>query len=184
MDVIIRGSVHWYNDLYHKCELTKEPGKLIELHNAADKILKNKVRYQSVETITQVPWYLIASIHHMEANNDFSKCLANGDPIDRKTIHVPAGKGPWHDFEASAIDALHYDGLAGKENWSVGMCLEYSEKFNGTGYLKYHPSILSPYLWSYTNLYTKGKYVSDGRFDANAVSHQIGVAALFKALGI
>lgn len=184
MDIIIRGSRQWYADLYSKCELTKEAGKLLELMNATHRIEENKNRYQTVEAATKVPWYLVASLHHMEANNDFSKCLANGDPIDRKTIHVPAGRGPWPTFEASAIDSLRYDGLSNRDNWDVAKCLEFSERYNGTGYLKYHPSILSPYLWSYTNLYTKGKYVSDGRYDANAVSHQIGVAALFRAMGI
>jgi lysozyme family protein len=40
----------------------------------------------------------------------------------------------------------------------------------------------SPYLWSFSNLYTKGKFVADGHFDANAVSAQCGAAVMLKAL--
>ncbi|WP_339376309.1 hypothetical protein [Calothrix sp. NIES-2098] len=41
---------------------------------------------------------------------------------------------------------------------------------------------MSPDLWLGTNLYTKGKYKSDGKWDADAVSAQIGVVALLKIL--
>ncbi len=40
----------------------------------------------------------------------------------------------------------------------------------------------SPYLWSFTNHYTKGKYVADGKFDPNAPSDQVGAMALLKQL--
>lgn len=40
----------------------------------------------------------------------------------------------------------------------------------------------SPYLWSATDQYIKGKYVRDGVFDAEAVDRQIGCAALLLAM--
>lgn len=40
----------------------------------------------------------------------------------------------------------------------------------------------SPYLWSYSNHYSKGKYVRDRVFDPEAVSDQCGAAVLLKAL--
>ena len=54
------------------------------------------------------------------------------------------------------------------------------EKYNGFGYRSH--GIASPYLWSYSNQYTKGKYVRDGKWDANAVSLQCGAALLVKEL--
>jgi lysozyme family protein len=45
-----------------------------------------------------------------------------------------------------------------------------------------HPEVLTPYLWSFTNHYTKGKFVADGKFDANAVSKQCGAAAILKLM--
>jgi len=37
-------------------------------------------------------------------------------------------------------------------------------------------------LWSFSNHYTKGKYVKDGVFDPNAVSQQVGSALVLKRL--
>jgi lysozyme family protein len=42
--------------------------------------------------------------------------------------------------------------------------------------------IPSPYLWSGTTVYERGKYVADGRFSAIAVDKQIGCAAILKEL--
>ena len=56
------------------------------------------------------------------------------------------------------------------------------EKFNGFGYVK--RGINTPYLWSYTNHYSKGKFAGDGKFDPNLVSKQPGTAAIMKALKV
>jgi lysozyme family protein len=85
-------------------------------------------------------------------------------------------------FEESAVDALLMKDLDKKTNWTIGKILERFENYNGTGYREYHPSVNTPYLWSGTNHYIKGKYVKDGKYDSNAVSKQIGVAILIKKL--
>jgi lysozyme family protein len=46
----------------------------------------------------------------------------------------------------------------------------------------WHPEVKSPYLWSFSNHYTKGKYVADGHFDSNAVSQQCGGMVLLKRM--
>ena len=56
-----------------------------------------------------------------------------------------------------------------------------------TALLSRQYGVPSPYLWSGTNVYTRGKFVRDGVYDPNAVSAQIGAVALLKrmaALGI
>jgi lysozyme family protein len=40
----------------------------------------------------------------------------------------------------------------------------------------------TPYLWSYSNLYEKGKFVADGHFDPESVSKQCGTALMLKAV--
>ena len=40
----------------------------------------------------------------------------------------------------------------------------------------------TPYLWSFSNMYVKGKYVADHKFDPNAVSAQCGSALMLKSL--
>ena len=54
------------------------------------------------------------------------------------------------------------------------------EKYNGFGYRNMGKA--TPYLWSFSNLYEKGKYVADGRFDPEAVSKQCGAGVMLKAL--
>ena len=43
-------------------------------------------------------------------------------------------------------------------------------------------SVATPYLWSFTNHYDKGKFVADGKYDAEAISKQVGAAILLKEL--
>ena len=54
--------------------------------------------------------------------------------------------------------------------------LDRLERYNGLGYRRRGRP--SPYLWSYSGHYDKGKYVADGRFDPDAESKQCGGAAL------
>jgi hypothetical protein len=54
------------------------------------------------------------------------------------------------------------------------------ERYNGIGYAaKGKPS---PYLWSGTDQYEKGKYVADGVYDPDKVDAQLGVAGLIMVM--
>src|SRR5262249_30371047 len=50
----------------------------------------------------------------------------------------------------------------------------------GTGYAAMGKP--SPYLWSGTDQYVRGKYVADHQFDADAVDKQLGCAPLIAAM--
>ncbi|MCX2431902.1 hypothetical protein [Pedobacter sp. GR22-10] len=135
---------------------------------------------------SKIPWYFIACTHYLECSFDFKKHLHNGDPLTGYTKRVPAnrpkvGHGPPFTFEESAVDALKFKKFNEITNWSLPTVLRQLEAYNGFGYFKYH-SINSPYLWSYSNQYQKGKYVSDGKFDAEAVSKQMGAAVILKRM--
>jgi hypothetical protein len=54
------------------------------------------------------------------------------------------------------------------------------EKYNGFGYRR--RNIQSPYLWSYCQHYTSGKFIQDGKYDPGAVSKQCGAAVLLSEL--
>ena len=56
------------------------------------------------------------------------------------------------------------------------------EGYNGWGYRDVKPPISTPYLWSFSNHYAKGKYVADGVWDGNAVSRQCGAAVMLREL--
>ncbi|GGE56557.1 hypothetical protein EV200_103122 [Pedobacter psychrotolerans] len=149
--------------------------------NTFEESLKNFVVGSS-----KIPWYFIACAHYLECTFDFKKHLHNGDPLSGYTVRVPAnrpkvGHGPPFTFEESAVDALKFMKLNEISNWSLPTVLRKLEAYNGFGYFKYH-SINSPYLWSYSNQYAKGKYVADGKFDAEAVSKQMGAAVILKRM--
>jgi hypothetical protein len=128
----------------------------------------------------------VALIHNLEARGDFTRHLHNGDPLTARTVQVPAGRprsgSPPFTWEESAVDALEYDGLTRVTDWSIEHLAFLFEGFNGWGYRLYHPHVKSPYLWSYSNHYTQGKYVGDGQWSETAVSRQCGAMVLLKRL--
>lgn len=150
-------------------------------------IIKNKERYKVVEAETGVPWWFIACIHARESSLSFSRHLHNGDPLSSRTRNVPAGRplnppknGFSYSWEESAIDALKYMKLHTKKFDSLGYVLFELERYNGFGYR--NRGINSPYLWSFTQQYEKGKYIADGKFSYSAVDAQPGVAAIMRRL--
>ncbi len=141
--------------------------------------------YEGVFTETCVPWYFIAVIHGMEASFDFKSHIHNGDSLKAKTTHVPAGRPvPWNppnDWTSSAVDAMRYDKLDEKGDWDLAHMLYRWEAYNGWR-SRVQNHINTPYLWSFSNHYTKGKFVADGVWDGSAVSKQCGAAVMLKAL--
>lgn len=140
------------------------------------KITFNQKVYEEVGLKTGVPWFFVAILHGKEASFDLKKCVHNGDDWTKPTVHVPKGRGPFSSWSESTIDALLYDGLLIYKNWSVERMLWCAEKFNGWGYVS--KGINSPYLWSSSNHYSKGLYVSDGIYDEDAKQTDIGAATM------
>ena len=173
-----------YTLLYQSCLI--RPARKATVDQTARRLAANRARYDKVAAATGIPWYVVAVIHSMEAGGDFTRHLHNGDPLTARTTHVPAGRPPKgkppFTWEQSAIDALTYRGLTRRKDWSIPSTLYELEGYNGFGYRDHHPQVLSPYLWSFSNHYTRGKYVADGRFSSTAVSQQCGAAVLLKRL--
>jgi len=170
--------------LWETCKINPEDEKYIT--SDCKKLLANRSRYDKVSAVTKVPWYVIAVIHELESGADFNTHQHNGDPLSARTRQVPKGRpvagNPPFTWEESAIDALGYDGAAGVKDWNIVATLKFLEQYNGLGYR--NKGIYSPYLWSCTNHYSKGKYIADGVWNAEAVSDQIGCAALMKGIGV
>jgi lysozyme family protein/peptidoglycan hydrolase-like protein with peptidoglycan-binding domain len=173
-----------YELLYESCLV--RPNRRASVDQLVAKITASRPRYQKVGKALGVPWYVVGIIHSLEASGDFTKHLHNGDPLTARTTHVPAGRPaagkPPFTWEQSAIDALRLRGLDKWKDWSIPGTLFQLEGYNGFGYRDHHPNVPSPYLWSFSNHYTRGKYVADGRFSATAVSQQCGAAPLLKRL--
>jgi lysozyme family protein len=149
-----------------------------------DRVLRSRTIYTSVGTPLGIPWYFVGLLHGMEASFNFGTHLHNGDPLAARTVHVPKGRptmgNPPFTWSDSATDALTFEDFANQADWTLPRVLYRIEAFNGFGYRR--NGIRTPYLWSFSNLYTRGKYVADGVFDPNAVSNQAGAAVVLKQL--
>ena len=146
---------------------------------------KSKARYERVAEQTGVPWHFIAVTHGLEASFNFRAHLHNGDfPLSARTRQVPAGRPstwlPPSDWESSARDALRLLGFTGQKDWSLERTLYRLEAYNGLGYRGV--GVPTPYLWSFSNHYDRGKFVSDGKFSRTAKSQQCGAAVMLKVL--
>lgn len=161
-----------------------KPGKVTSIDAVARKIISGKARYQAVEAETGVPWAFVGVLHNREAGGDFAGVLHNGEKIigtGRKTKLVPSGRGPFSSWHAAALDALKIKGYKlGSPTWSIARCLFEGERFNGFGYRS--KGVPSAYLWSFSDQYTKGKYIADHVWSATAVDQQMGIAPLMARL--
>lgn len=178
-----------YRQLWDSMAIRSE--KAADIDATARKILAKKTRYQAVERDTHVPWFVVGAIHALECGLRFDRHLHCGDPLTARTIHVPKGRpaakpanGSVYTWEESAIDALTMPphSLQKVPEWPIERVGYELERYNGWGYRFYHSETLSPYLWSGTNRYSKGKYVADGKWSATAVSGQSGAMAIIKRL--
>ena len=155
---------------------------LRNFRSVAGALIATKPRYQAVEHETGVPWWFVAVVHERESSQSWRGSLAQGDPWDQVSVHVPAGRGPFKSWEDAAADALiNCPPFAARNtDWSIGGTLTLLERYNGLGY--FSRGLPSPYVWAGTNQYRSGKFVRDGVFDASAVDAQLGCAGLLKAM--
>lgn len=173
-----------YERLFDTCRI--RPERLGSVEQAAMRLLAQRDRYREVSRRQGVPWVFVGLIHQMEADGNFSRHLHNGDPLTARTVHTPAGRprrgSPPFRWEDSAVDALAMKRLNRHTDWRLAGLLYQLERYNGWGYRRYHPEVLSPYLWSFSNHYARGKYVADGRWSDIAVSRQPGAAVILRRL--
>jgi lysozyme family protein len=167
-----------YAQLFGSMEIRPDKRELVM--RIARKLMRHKAQYRAVEARTGVPWFVIAVLHNRESDANFTTYLGNGEPLKRRTALVPRGRGPFESWEAGAVDALALDGLDQVKTWSPERACFEIEKFNGFGYRK--RGVPSPYLWSFSNLYERGKYVADGRFSSSHVDEQCGAIPIMKAI--
>jgi lysozyme family protein len=159
------------------------PARASQFQEAATRLLRSKTRYQAAERRTGVPWFLIAAWHERESSQDFTRQLAQGDPLGEVSHNEPSGRGPFATWEESAYDALvtlkHLDKVT---SWPVEQLAYRSEQYNGPGYRNH--GVPSAYLWAGTNIYLGGKYVHDGPsgWDPTFMDPQPGVMPLIHTM--
>jgi lysozyme family protein len=177
-----------YNDMKdhytNLCKAAKiDDTRKAEIKGIATRINNNKDRYMEVQQKTNVPWFVIGALHYREANLNFLGHLHNGDNLLMLTVDVPADRPtqrPWPPageslrqiWTDSAVDAMkEIPKFSGA--WSMQRTCWVMEMYNGFGCF-WH-DINTPYLWNYTNNYTKGGYSSDNHFEPDYVSKQAGL---------
>lgn len=172
-----------YADFFNRCRLRPEFTDNVEFY--VSRLVKHKPVYQQLATsLNNMPWLFIGAVHGMECGFNFGTHLHNGDPLSARTVHVPsarpqAGQPPFA-WAESARDAMQLKKLHLVTDWSLPRMLYLLEAYNGFGYRP--RGVPSPYLWSFSNLYTAGKFVADGVFDPTAVSKQCGVAVMLRVM--
>jgi lysozyme family protein len=170
-----------YARLFEACEVLPERKANIDYY--VRQLERNRDAYTAVQAQSGVPWLFTGILHGMECGFSFQRHLHNGDPLAARTVRVPAGHPragePPFPWLVSAIDAVQLKRLHEETDWSVPRQLFHFERFNGFGYRR--RGIPSPYLWSFSKHYRKGKFVADGVFDPEAVSKQSGAGVILKA---
>lgn len=167
-----------YTDLLKRMQVLPQWQPTIDRY--ANRIIANRARYEEVSAKTGVPWAFIGALHYRESALNFNTHLHNGDSLKAKTVHVPKGRPegePPFTWEVSAIDALEYEKFKDLPSWTIEEVCERAEHYNGMGY--HNMGKVSPYLFSGTNLYVRGKYSSDGHYDSGMVDQQLGVIPLY-----
>lgn len=174
-----------YDGLFRTAEIRSQYRSKVAWYVNKLKDPDNQERYKRVARAACLPWFAVGIIHGMEAGFNFRGHLHNGDSLKRKTRNIPRNRptkwNPPNSWELSAIDALRYDKLDNQEDWSLSATLYRWERYNGIRSRMIH-KINTPYLWSFSNHYSKGKYVRDNVWDGNAVSKQCGAAVMLKVL--
>jgi len=144
-----------YDQMFNSMRLT---GGNERLDAAVGKLLAGKDRYAEVEKRTGVPWFIVGVVHYLETGLNFQTHLHNDDPLNARTVHVPAGRPrtgqPPFTWEDSAQDAFELTGVTKVPDWSIARVLYELERYNGWGYRR--RQVNSPYLWNCTSQYTKG----------------------------
>ena len=173
-----------YEQLFTTCSV--KSNKFTEIENITNTIIVNQPIYEAIGKPLNIPWFFIGILHTMECNLSFKKHLHNGDSLTARTVQVPKGRpkggNPPFSFEGSATDALVLEGFDVVTDWTVPGLLFLFEKYNGFGYRRKNINIPSPYLWSYSNHYSKGKFGSDGKYDPEIISKQPGTASILRRL--
>ena len=171
-----------YARFFDQCRLRPEFAANVDFY--VSRLLKFKPTYEQLGSSLRIPWPFIGIVHGMECGFNFGTHLHNGDPLSKRTVHVPKGRPasgqPPFTWLDSARDALALEKLDEVADWSLPRLLYQLEAYNGFGYRP--RGIPTPYLWSFSTLYRAGKFTSDGVFDPGAVSRQCGAAVMLRTL--
>jgi len=182
-------SIDKYQELWDTMRI--DPKKTASIIGDAKTIIKYRRRFELVtqHSAGKIPWYFIGIIYYREDGCRFKGHIHNGDSLRKRTVNVPAGRpmvnpaaSSGYTFEESAFDLIKLKGWDQVPVWSMPTLLYYLEANNGFGYRRLKEPVNSPYLWSGTQHYRKGKFNYDGHYDPKLIDAQTGAAPLLRYL--
>src|SRR5260370_3230743 len=170
---------------------------------------RHRDEWDEVAAKTGVPRLWGLASFERESGSDYSRSPAQGDRWDRVSVNVPRGLGPYRCWGDACVAAYRIDRLdevagsagvppasaaitgeaAASENaggtpalpgWTWPRACYEGELFNGFGPRAHGRH--TGYLWSWTNIYTGGKYVADGKWDPDTQDQQCGMVPMMAAL--
>jgi lysozyme family protein len=160
---------------------TVRPERVAALDQLARQLVSHEARYRQVADPLGVPWWILGAIHQLEHSGRWTTALDVTDRIDVPPGEpVPEGRILDAEWNASATRELRRQSFDRWRDWSLPGSLYMLERFNGFGYRSHR--VATPYLWSYTTLYDRGKFIRARVFDPDVVSAQPGAAAMLKRL--
>lgn len=163
--------------------------KVAMINSAIKKILLHREKYRNVANEYKMPWEIIGVIHMRESMFDFTRHLANGDPLVADTVRVPKALmsplEPPYSWEEAALAAITKHAANWKINvflydWDIPGTLWYINSYHGFGCDK--AGINDPYLWNFSNHYERGGFDSDGNFNALMEDKNPGSATVLKMM--
>lgn len=146
----------------------------------------NRSRYEEVARRTNMPPEMVAAIHWRESNGNFDTYLHQGDPLGRRAVNHPRNIPVFHNWEDGATHALHQKRATqealgiNRTTTDPARLAAYAETYNGLGY--HGRGVPSPYVYAGTDQYQRGKFTSDGRYDARHVDQQLGIIPMLRAI--
>jgi lysozyme family protein len=163
-----------------------DPARENELAERAAAVVKladkHRDEWAEVTAKTGVPRLWGIASFERESSSNYSCSPAQGDPWDRVSVHVPRGLGPYANWGDSCVAAYGIDKLndVRASNWTWTRSCYEGELYNGFGPRAHGRH--TGYLWSWTNIYTGGKYVEDGKWDPDVHDRQCGMVPMMAAL--
>ena len=182
--LIVLENQHWQS-------MSIVPARALEVEQVAARLVapQAKAIYQQIaQAVWGAPdrWWFVAVVHEREASQKFNDSIAQGDPWNEISTHVPRGIGPFKSFIDAAVFTLNKVPTGGFipakwTDWSAGGVLALWTLYNGLGYEDYHNEP-SPYDWGATSIEQIGKYVTDGKYSPSTWDTQVGCAAMIKEM--
>jgi lysozyme family protein len=164
-----------YKEMLGAMKATRMPAAVV----VAKRLLASRDRFLGLQTACGVPALWVMPVFEREQPS-FDAYLGNGDPLSHPTTHVPRGRGPFSTWEEGAADALALDHVAEPATWTWEWACWQWEKWNGFGPREHGRP--TGYLWSGTDQYKGGKYVSDGVWSPRTFDQQLGTVILAEAI--